>query len=274
MKYSLWKWQRTFDKKMELFYNIQVTQINFLTRRTTLNIAVIDDVRTDLLKIKKDLLSIYQTKNIEIHIQLFDSAEHFFQVYKPGNFHLIILDIYMNGMNGMDAARKIREDDNDCDLIFITDSDTHAIESYDVHAAYYILKPYDVSKLSEILTMLQTRKAQQSRYIEVISDRVPLRIPVRSILYADTYKNAVQLHTDAGLIRSYITFHELEERLKELDCFLSCCRGCLVNMDRILKTTEDGFLLDNMEAVFIRKRGSNQIKKAYLEYLFSSSANT
>lgn len=244
----------------------------FSQGRTTLNIAVIDDVREDLQKIKADLLSIYRKQNTEIQIHLFTSADQFFRTYTPGSFQLIVLDIYMDGMNGMDAARKIRESGDNCNLIFITDSDSYAVQSYDVQASYYILKPYSATRLAEILSAVQAKEARQSRYIEVISDRIPVRIPLRSILYADTYKNAVQLHTDAGLIRSYITFHELEERIADIPCFLSCYRGCIVNMDRILKSTEDGFLLDNMQSIPIRKRGSNHIKKAYLEYLFSSGS--
>ena len=76
-------------------------------------------------------------------------------------------------------------------------------------------------------------------------------------------------HTDAGVLRTYLTFQKFEELIQDLPCFLSCYRGCLVNMDRIHKTLEDSFLLDNQEVVQIRKRGANAIKKEYLNYLFS-----
>ena len=88
----------------------------------------------------------------------------------------------------------------------------------------------------------------------------------------DTYRNAIQVHTDAGIIRSYITFQKFEELLEGMKCFLSCYRGCIVNMDHIAESTDEGFLMDNQELVTIRKRGSNAIKKAYLEYLFSSDS--
>ena len=74
------------------------------------------------------------------------------------------------------------------------------------------------------------------------------------------------------LIRSYITFQKFEELLEGMKCFLSCYRGCIVNMDHIAESTDEGFLMDNQELVTIRKRGSNAIKKAYLEYLFSSDS--
>ena len=133
----------------------------------------------------------------------------------------------------------------------------------------YILAPHDTNKLTKVLDSIQIKRAQDTRYIEVICDRTLLRVPVKTILYADTFHNAVQLHTDAGVLLTYLTFQKFEELIHDLPCFLSCYRGCLVNMDRIHKTLEEGFLLDNQETVQIRKRGANAIKKEYLNYLFS-----
>lgn len=168
----------------------------------------------------------------------------------------------MGSMTGMDAARKLREARDTAALIFISSSDSFAVESYDVQASYYLLKPFDPEKLCRILSTIQFRQSQNSRYIELISDRTPVKIPVRSILYVDTYRNAVQVHTtDAGIIRSYITFQKFEELLEGMKCFLSCYRGCIVNMDHIEKSTDEGFVMDNQELVTVRKRGSNAIKK-------------
>ena len=59
------------------------------------------------------------------------------------------------------------------------------------------------------------------------------------------YKRQVQVHTtDAGIIRSYITFQKFEELLEGMKCFLSCYRGCIVNMDHIEKSTDEGFVMD------------------------------
>ena len=70
-----------------------------------------------------------------------------------------------------------------------------------------------------------------------------------------------------------MTFQKFEKILDGMKCFLSCYRGCIVNMDHIEEVTEEGFLMDSRELVTVRKRGSNAIKKAYLEYLFSSDSD-
>jgi DNA-binding LytR/AlgR family response regulator len=232
-----------------------------------LKIAILDDSKEDLRQIKSVISSYYESLNTSADIRLYSSAESFFAKYSPGFYDLIIMDIYMGTMTGMDAK-------DTAALIFITSSDAYAVESYDVQASYYLMKPFDPEKLCRILSTIQLRQSQNSRYIELISDRTPVKIPVRSILYVDTYRNAIQVHTtDAGIIRSYMTFQKFEEILDGMKCFLSCYRGCIVNMDHIEEITGEGFLMDSKELVTVRKRGSNAIKKAYLEYLFSSDSD-
>ena len=235
-----------------------------------MNIAILDDSKEDLRQVKSVISSYYESQNTSADIHLYSSAEAFFTKYIPGFYDLIIMDIYMGSMTGMDAARKLREARDTAALIFISSSDSFAVESYDVGASYYLLKPFQPEKLCSILDSFQSRHLLASRYIEVVSDRVPIRVPLRNILYADTFRNAVCLHTDAGPVRSYLTFHKFEEQIRDCPNFLSCYRGCVVNMDRIQEASEEGFLLDNGEVVQIRKRGSSAIRKAYLQYLFAS----
>ena len=235
-----------------------------------MNIAIIDDIASDAEQLKRIITSYFENRQIPTEIRYFSSAEAFFDDYRPGNFQILFLDIYMDGITGMEAARRIRNQSDDCILVFVTTSSEFAVESYDVNAAYYLLKPFQPEKLCQILDSFRLKEALHARYIEIISDRVPVRVPLHSILYADTFRTAVCLHTDAGPLRSYLTFHKFEEQIRDCHNFLSCYRGCMVNMDRIQEATDEGFLLDNGETVQIRKRGSAAIRKAYLQYLFSS----
>ena len=207
-------------------------------------------------------------------LQLIASCQDAFsamQVLSEEEVDLMFVDIHMPDLNGLDLVRSLVVKPL---IVFTTAYPEYAVEGFKVDAVDYLLKPFDPEKLCRILSTIQFRQSQNSRYIELISDRTPVKIPVRSILYVDTYRNAVQVHTtDAGIIRSYITFQKFEELLEGMKCFLSCYRGCIVNMDHIEKSTDEGFVMDNQELVTVRKRGSNAIKKAYLEYLFSSDSD-
>ena len=75
-------------------------------------------------------------------ISAFPSGEAFLASYRPGLFDLIILDIFMKEITGMDTARKIRESDQTVRIVFSTSSNDFASESYEVNACYYLKKPY------------------------------------------------------------------------------------------------------------------------------------
>lgn len=112
-------------------------------------------------------------------------------------------------------------------------------------------------------------KSQACACIDIIHERTPLRIAFKNILYADTFKNAVYVHTDMGVFKTYITFEKFRLSLCG-DCrFINCYKGCVVNMDRARKITGEDFIMDNGERVQIRKRGCSAVKKTYLQYVLS-----
>lgn len=122
----------------------------------------------------------YEDRQIMVQIQSFSSPAAFWKAYTPGKYDLIFLDIYMDQDNGMDVAVRIREAGDSCSLIFVTSSDAFAVASYDVQAAYYLLKPLDTAKLMKVLDTIQIKNAQDVRYIEVICDRTPVRVPCKN----------------------------------------------------------------------------------------------
>lgn len=113
----------------------------------------------------------------------------------------------------------------------------------------------------------------ETQCVEVLSNRLRVRIPVQSILYVSMNQNASLLHTDGGVVKTYMTFTNMKALLEEnASCFLTCYKGCLVNMNRIAGVAEDiggvgiDFVLDNRERVQVRKRDGNKIRQSYLLY--------
>ena len=132
-----------------------------------MNIAIIDDVQQDLDALAEAAREHYDLKQISIQLHTFSSPEDFWNSYSPGSYDLIFLDIYIKQANGMDLAAQLREEGDSCALIFVTSSDAFAVASYDVQAAYYLLKPLDTNKLTKVLDSIQIKRAQDTRYIEV-----------------------------------------------------------------------------------------------------------
>ena len=157
-----------------------------------MKIALLDDdsVSLDQLSemISKELSSIGDTIH---HISLFNNGEAFLESWKPGDYDLIVLDIFMGHMTGVDVARKIRETDKDVRLVFCSSSNEFASESYEVNAHYYLCKPVNEQGIANMFKRLN---------LEIIDLTRTVRLPdgytvmLRKILYTDYFNHVVTLH--------------------------------------------------------------------------------
>lgn len=96
-----------------------------------MNVALVDDCQKDL-----DYLSTLLLQKLGNHISLhiFHSGKEFLSFWKPGSYDLVILDILMDTLTGIDIAREIRKIDSEVRLVFCTASNEFASESYEVNA--------------------------------------------------------------------------------------------------------------------------------------------
>lgn len=110
-----------------------------------MNIAIVDDLSDDL-RAAKTFLSNYLAKNFaevapSVQIQTFSNPEDFLSDFAPEKFDLIILDIFMKPLNGIQVAQIVRNQDRDVSIIFLTTSEDFILEGYKVFAVGYFLKP-------------------------------------------------------------------------------------------------------------------------------------
>lgn len=234
-----------------------------------MDIAIIDDVAQDRLQLEQLVRSWGELQNEKVNLTCFNSGESFLSHFQPGLFSIVLLDLFMDGMDGMDTARALRRRGATCQIVFVTSSDTYAIQGYEVDAANYLLKPIAPEVLAQALGHCLSRLGSDRATITVTSNRATIPIPLRSIVWIESQRNALLFHTDEGTIKPYITMKHLTRSLTGHRQFLCCCKGILVNMDRIATVGEDSFVMDSGEHVPIRKRGANQVKQDYLHYLFS-----
>jgi DNA-binding LytR/AlgR family response regulator len=99
--------------------------------------------------------------NASYEISVFGSAEDFLAAFsKRGDrCHLILLDLIMGGISGMELARRIRESDKETDIIFLTSNPEFMSKGYDVKALHYLLKPVDAEQLGRLIkTVYEGRK--------------------------------------------------------------------------------------------------------------------
>jgi two-component SAPR family response regulator len=120
-----------------------------------IRIAVCDDDSEELKTISSCVSKYVKELDIPFKISTFSEGQDLIENINSSkeSFDIIFLDIYMKFSNGIDIAKNIREFDEECKIIFITSSREHAVDSYDVRALYYILKPINEDKLGEAINI-------------------------------------------------------------------------------------------------------------------------
>mgnify|MGYP002510862999 FL=1 len=201
-------------------------------------------------------------------IDTYTSGEAFLENWPSKSYDLVFLDILMEGISGIEVARKIRETDSECLLIFISSSKEYALQSFEVRAFDYLLKPLSEERFQKTMDLCQNELAKHIRYIEVKESRTLVKIPLNEIIYTDYYNHYIQIHTAARLIRSYQQFDVFSPLLLCYPQFLCCYRNCIVNMDHVDSVDKHDFVMENGERVPIPRGTRNSIYQQYADYQF------
>ncbi len=229
--------------------------------------AVIDDLaacREDI----SNLLCRYIHENYAGEtpvIEEFASGEEFLGSFVPEAYDLIFLDQYMTGLSGIDTAHKIREKDGLTAIIFVTTSRDHAIDSFGVRACGYLVKPYGYENFKQTMDLCGMEKIRNARFIQMGDERILLR----DILWCNQSDHYVQIHTqNRQVLRYRLPFKVFAERLRPYPQFLVCCKGCIVNLERVEQVDELYFILDTGEMVPFAQRDRRKMETRFYDYLF------
>lgn len=237
-------------------------------------IAICDDCRQDQEKLRRMIHQTLRDKPVcPYQIVVMESGEKLLSLVMdaPDYFDLIFLDIYMAGMNGMEAAKKLRELGCRSALIFLTTSPDFALESYDVEAAGYLLKPPAPEAVEKALNKHMEEKPRKK--IRVLAGREKRYLYQNDILYAESRNHDIIICLSSGerlQVREKLSDFEAELADKR---FLRCHKSFLINMDAV-KDVKEGFVLKNGETIPIRARDKAAIAEAYYQYFVSHTVKT
>ena len=230
-----------------------------------MNIAVVDDEEI----IRQQIHGFIKKQKPESEISDFSTGEGLLAAGRE--FDIIFLDIQMEGMGGIEAARILRQRNVDAVLVFITGIREYVFEAFDVSAFHYLLKPIEESKFIEVLGRAVDeagrRKVQKEQQIFIRAKNQGYTLKLNSILYIESRGKKVEIHTTdmEDIIESYATMDELEGQLG--DGFYRCHRGYLVNMAHIARYDSDSIFLSSGEKVYLTRKKHNEFVKAYMWYL-------
>ncbi len=224
-----------------------------------------------------DLMNEYVTSNPdkEIVFSIYKSAEELLNVVeKTGHFDLYILDIIMNGMNGIDLGLKLRSLGNSGKIVYLTSSVEFALDAFKVRAYHYILKPINKDEFFSVLNETTDMIAlNNNKSFPVKTKDGTVKLNYDHILYAELCRRVITYHLINGKSIDSLTirtpFSEAVQELIQDNRFILCGTSMLVNLHHITSVENDMILFKNTHKVFLSKRACREIRSIWYDFWFN-----
>lgn len=231
------------------------------------NIAICDDDTIQLDFLENLIIESEKEKDIEVNITKYLSGEDMLANSDIVNFHIIMLDMEMKEINGIEVARAIREINEEGIIIFITGYKDYVFNVFEVKAFRYLLKPLKkdvfVKAFSDAIETINMKVATSKNFLHIKRNKEDIIISYNNILYFEKYKNKVLIVTDKENIELYGTMNQLIQLLN-MDKFIRVHQGYIANIDNIEVITSKQVLLKNGNRIPISRRNAKEVKESFL----------
>ena len=228
-----------------------------------IRIAIVEDEEEYAKTIQRYCDRYSTEKHIDINFVWHINPVSFLEKYR-GEYDVVFMDIAMPMMNGMDCARRLREQDDSVVLCFITSMAQYAIRGYEVNAFDFILKPVGYTEFSMKLDRILRFLNKRVEATILISSRNEVNnVAVRDLAYVEVYNHMLIYHTRSEQYEAYGKLSELEsdERFKR---FIRITPSHLVNCDQVSSITEDSITVSGAQLPVSRRRRKECLEKMAL----------
>lgn len=225
-----------------------------------LTIAICDDDKSQTNYLKNML----REWNNQIIITEYNSAEQFLFSYPDKHCDLLLLDIEIGNMNGMELARNLRAKGDMLPIIFITGYSEFMQDGYDVEALHYLLKPVDKNKLFAVLDRYADRHKAYRRVILPVGDE-SVCVNYDDIVYLEAFGKKTQVTLWDG--KEVICTCGLSTTAEKLGKdFVPCHRSYIVNIGYISSISKTEVTMDSGKKIPVSRRLYDSVNRVFIAY--------
>lgn len=235
-----------------------------------ITVAICDDSAQERETMRSYVETYCKEKIAECSISTFESAEDLINDKMASHSDAILLDIYMNGMDGMTCAKLLRDNGYTGCFVFITTSREHAIDGYAVEALDYLTKPVTYPRMCKAMNRVFRNCEGALTSITVSVDGKQTLLLLRDIYYIETGNNHnTLLHLTGGIINSTTLISDIDALLQPYPNFLRCHRSYLINMNYVERVDDGMVIMQDGSHVLLPVRRLAETKRQIIDYLRS-----
>lgn len=197
--------------------------------------------------------------------QYADAKSFLFDYSAEKDFDILLLDIEMPGMNGIELARTVRSENQAVQIVFITGYYEYFSDGFDVSALHYLIKPADERKLCAVLDKAAGNLAYRQRSVLLATADGEIKVPLADIIYVESENVYIIVHTVHGDYRTRMALAKFSEQLDET--FYKVHRSFIVGLKYIKKITRTDVTMTGGETVPISRGLYDEVHTALIKHL-------
>lgn len=236
-----------------------------------MRIAICDDEAVQLQLIANYVEEYQNIYHQPLTIECYSNADALLFAYQEDYaIPILLLDIQMKGLNGMELAKLVRKYSKDTIIIFITGVSDYVYDGFNVQALNYLMKPIKKEQLFACLDKAIEKLNTQQPTIALCCDKQWLRFPVKDILYVESDGHYLDVYTKKQCYHVKKTMEEMEEALPT-SLFFHLSRSYLIQLEAIEKINTQTLWMSNGQCIPIPKGKYRLLSKAFIAHHFKEA---
>lgn len=237
-------------------------------------IAICDDdpQQIEIMTIKLEKYKA-ERSGLDVQVQSFQSGVDLLVAVNDGQFFdLLLIDIIMPELSGIELAKELRTRDADVPLVFLTTSKDYALDAFGLYATHYLIKPIREDVFYPVLDKIfASRRHEEEKFIVVSTADRKIKVLFSSIACVESIERRLIFHlTDGGTLNSKtirVPFAEAVAPLFDDARFLHAHKSFILNMDMVEQLTSNSFVLRGGVEIIVPRYKYADAKNRYFEYL-------
>ena len=231
-----------------------------------LRIAVCDDEPIDLQQAAALTREVLAAEGLSCGLSAYESATALLSAIRSGaRFHILLLDVVMEGLDGMEFAAALRELGDGAAIIFMSTNREMALRGYEVSAARYLAKPLQHSQLREALLYCYKTFCEKKEIL-LPTEKGQSKLAPSEIIYVEPWERGSRLQLTSGPIETSAKFSDLMAILPERS-FTLCHRTILVNLAFVKHFRFHEIELADGKTLPVSKHRASDLRKRLMGYL-------
>lgn len=230
----------------------------------TISILVCDDLKEERANLIRMLRTYEQEHDVELEVETASDGSELISMWRPDRWSVIFLDIYMPQLNGVEAARRLRKVDSQCEIVFVTTSRDHGMDGYELRALDYLTKPYSQQDVDGAMDWFLKKHSEKRRDLSVRTFEGWEDLKLSDISFIESSGHTCNIHLPG---RTVSVRRSIDELSSELDsAFFRCHKSFLVNLGHVAEVSGKSFILDDGKIVPISAPKLSESKSAFLAW--------